>query len=437
MDSLDLLDPAARLRLAPGLCVVQRSESILQIGSEAPRCALVRNAPRNAAKVLASLDGMSSIAELINRLGPCPDFDDAGWQVLLSDLVDAGYLLVAGKSERPSHRPDTATVAPEHEQLALLAGPSRASLAMRNRREAVIQILGAGRIAASVASLLANAGVGRIHLNPDRPLRPTDVCAAGVGHPPTPAHATRTKRTAVDLAAGSEVRTETGEATGADHVDRAGLLGPSTSRQAPLRDPRNPVRPDRVTSPRIEPVASARVSLAEVVHRVAPLVATHAPSGYVPATLVVIAGDGPPDPARVSDLMERGIPHLAIRAGSLRGVVGPLVLPRRTACLTCTDLHRTAMDPGWPLVSLALTHSHAVPTAVMTAAVAAASADQILHFLDGIATPETVGGTLEFQAQQWQPRRRSWDLHPDCRCQSPAVRPTVQPPKISQKKPLG
>src|SRR5215467_5801253 len=49
-------------------------------------------------------------------------------------------------------------------------------------------------------------------------------------------------------------------------------------------------------------------------------------------------------------LAGHAVPHLAASASEAIGVVGPLVLPGRSACLRCLDLARTERDPAWPLI---------------------------------------------------------------------------------------
>ena len=45
-----------------------------------------------------------------------------------------------------------------------------------------------------------------------------------------------------------------------------------------------------------------------------------------------------------------GTPYLLVRLTEGRAVVGPFVVPGRTACLRCIDAHHTDADPAWPLL---------------------------------------------------------------------------------------
>jgi bacteriocin biosynthesis cyclodehydratase domain-containing protein len=120
-------------------------------------------------------------------------------------------------------------------------------------------------------------------------------------------------------------------------------------------------------------------------------------------------------------LMRAQVPHLAASASEAIGVVGPLVLPGRSACLRCLDLTRAERDPAWPLILAQLTsHAAADPAAcdsVLAAMVAAQATAQVLTFIDrGPATTAVISGTLELVLPGWQWRRRTWPPHQSCRC---------------------
>ena len=121
-------------------------------------------------------------------------------------------------------------------------------------------------------------------------------------------------------------------------------------------------------------------------------------------------------------LVPAGTPHLLAEVRDTTGIVGPLVLPGRTACLRCLDLTRTDLDPDWPALSAQL----AVPSRVRPACdaplavmVAAQAAMQVLALVDGTVDPAAAGGTLELALPDWRWRRRSWRLHPQCGCALP------------------
>ncbi|HTW02055.1 MAG TPA: thiamine biosynthesis protein ThiF, partial [Streptosporangiaceae bacterium] len=125
---------------------------------------------------------------------------------------------------------------------------------------------------------------------------------------------------------------------------------------------------------------------------------------------------------RRARLMRAQIPHLAASADEAIGIVGPLVIPGLTACLTCLDLTRADRDPAWPLILAQLEGRHPDPPACdapLAAAVAAQAAAQALAFIDREARAGPVAdGTLELVLPGWQWRRRTWPRHNDCSCGS-------------------
>jgi hypothetical protein len=137
--------------------------------------------------------------------------------------------------------------------------------------------------------------------------------------------------------------------------------------------------------------------------------------------LVILADTWRRDVA--DELTGDDVPHLAASADEAIGVVGPLVLPGRSACLRCLDLARAERDPAWPLVLAQLTARPADPPAcdsVLAAAVAAQAAGQALMFIDRGGAPAVTNGTLELVLPGWQWKRRSWQPHTRCGCGTPA-----------------
>ncbi|HET6969148.1 MAG TPA: hypothetical protein VFI44_12745 [Ornithinibacter sp.] len=125
-----------------------------------------------------------------------------------------------------------------------------------------------------------------------------------------------------------------------------------------------------------------------------------------PGAVVVVAEGRAPGWAG-APWQARGIPHLPVVLGGRRVVVGPLVLPGRTACLRCA---RPAWDTGTATVSEAASDT---PTGslVLAAAVATVTVLAVLrgdHSLGGIST--------EIGLAELSVTHRLWNLRPDCRC---------------------
>ncbi len=152
--------------------------------------------------------------------------------------------------------------------------------------------------------------------------------------------------------------------------------------------------------------------------------APSAPAGALPRPdLVVLAPSRPDQLDEARGAFDPRTPHLLAEVRETVGVVGPLVLPGRTACLHCLDLTRTDLDPDWPTLANQLARPSEVRVACdgpLALAVAAQAAGQVLALVDGTADPASVGGTLELALPDWRWRRRTWPVHPDCGCVLPA-----------------
>jgi hypothetical protein len=137
--------------------------------------------------------------------------------------------------------------------------------------------------------------------------------------------------------------------------------------------------------------------------------------------LTVLVADDVVDSRRGDELVRHDVPHIAVVTTPDRVVIGPLVLPGRTPCLRCLDLHRRDRDPAWPQIVAQLLSAQVrrgcgrAETASATAA-AGLAALQALVLLDGHATPVSVGRTLELTLPDGLVERRAWRLHPSCGC---------------------
>ena len=145
------------------------------------------------------------------------------------------------------------------------------------------------------------------------------------------------------------------------------------------------------------------------------------PSGQARPDLAVLVGRQPLE-LRARHMRDQR-PHLAASADEAIGIVGPLVIPGRTACLRCMDLTRTDRDPAWPLILAQLAGRAPDPLACdapLAAAVAAQAAAQGLAFIDRAVVADAVtNGTLELVLPGWQWRRRTWMPHQACSCSRP------------------
>lgn len=151
--------------------------------------------------------------------------------------------------------------------------------------------------------------------------------------------------------------------------------------------------------------------------QVEPTGSTSLPDPLPSSGLVLLVGDDLVGAPAASVLLGAGVPHLAAVAGADRAVVGPLVVPGRSACLRCLELHRTDRDPLWPTVAAQL----ALPPpargeATLTELVAHLVALQACCWVDQRRTPASLGATLTVTLPDGLTTRRAWSAHPRCGC---------------------
>jgi bacteriocin biosynthesis cyclodehydratase domain-containing protein len=221
-----------------------------------------------------------------------------------------------------------------------------------------VHVEGDGRVAAAIVTTLACAGVGIVTTSELGRVRDSDVLPAGAG------------LSDVGAATGAAVRQAVGRVRGEPRAGGERLAGRE-----------GPHRPD----------------------------------------LTVLVADDVVDSRRGDELVRHDVPHLAVVTTPDRVVIGPLVLPGRSPCLRCLDLHRRDRDPAWPQVVAQLLSAQVrrgsgrSETASATAA-AGLAALQALVLLDGHATAASVGRTLELTLPDGLVERRAWRLHPSCGC---------------------
>ncbi|NUP23644.1 MAG: TOMM precursor leader peptide-binding protein [Streptomyces sp.] len=292
------------------------------------------------------------VDELVRRLAGAGLLDDAKGG---GPAVDA---LRHKKEVLDRLRPDLASLS------LTTSEPGEAMDRLAARRSLRVQVRGAGRVGALVASLLSGAGVGEVDVRDVGRVEPWDVAPGGL-----PAEAVGDRR---DEAARRAAR-----------------------HWAPDRPPRRGPRSSRGEE-------SAGHSLVIIVPR--DDVAVHAPS-----------------PSAAEPLITSGTPHLYAGVVEGTGVVGPLVLPGETGCAGCLNEGRTDRDPTWPrLVAQWRSGSgksrHVPPCDLALATtVAGLAAAHALAFLDG-HVPSSAGARWEVSLPGLSWHARPVWAHPACPC---------------------
>jgi hypothetical protein len=365
------------IQLKPGLQLISRGPATMQIGLDSRHGTVLDGLAEADLEVLRSLaDGIDE--NLV--LGPPPtdpDRADLALRVrrVVATLIGSGTLLRArsGRAALARLGELRARLAPDAAAWSLThpdAGDGWELLAARRRR--LVRIEGSGRTGAVLASALASTGIGQVQVTDDALTTPADLVPGGAVPADLGVSRAHTARRAVDRALGRQ------PGVGDDIPDG----------QVPQ------------------------------------------PSGTGSADLVVLLDRAAADAARADRLVTTDVPHLSVVVRETSIIVGPLVLPGRSPCLRCLDLHRSEHDRQWPMVLAQLLsgqHRCAAPreeTAIAQLA-AALAALQVLGHLDGFGVPAAVGATLEVELPDGLTARRPWPVHPACGCHWPPTRPAT------------
>jgi bacteriocin biosynthesis cyclodehydratase domain-containing protein len=309
--------------------------------------------------------GMPALREAAARLGLGRDAADrlAGQLAAAGVLDDATADREAAAQVPEALRPDLASLSLLH------PAPGEGLRWLVARRDAWVQVRGAGRVGAAIAATLAGAGVGTVEVVDGGRVEAADAGPGGVG------------------------AEQAGErrATAARRVVRAAM---------PWR--RRPARgPGREPEPR--GAAQGRPGGGRLV--------VYAPRDGIAAYA--------PDPAPAEPVLSAGTAHLYAGVVEATGFVGPLVLPGVTGCAGCLLRGRARHEPGWPL--LVSQWRNARPRGVpacdgaLASAVAGLAACVALGHLDGSAPPAPSTRT-EVALPELSVASHTIEPHPECPC---------------------
>ena len=375
-----------RPALKPGLLPVWRNRDTMQIGID-PRRAIALTGMRGTGGLLRLLDGSRDRMQVLSAARDL-GIDPAAADQIMSLLAAGGAL-----DDIPASTYDTlpaalrARLAPELAAASLAHGDGDGGArTLARRRAACVRVHGASRAGLSIAALLTSAGIGLVISAGPAAARQADASPNLPGPPPgLPADA------AAPTAPAGPGAPQSRQARPSQRRPAQAQAGQARSGQARSGQARSGQARSGHTG-RARPRRPSLVILADSHRRDLPAV-----------------------------LSRDQVPHLAVSASEAIGIVGPLVLPGRSACLRCLDLTRAERDPAWPLI-LAQLAGHAATSpvacdAVLAAMVAAQATAQALAFIDrGPGAPAVISGTLELVLPGWQWRRRTWQPHPECGC---------------------
>ncbi|MFF4625618.1 thiamine biosynthesis protein ThiF [Nonomuraea jabiensis] len=462
--------------MKPALRRIIRDEHTLQYGAHPLQAVMLSGLTEAVRQWIEGLDGTRDL-KCVLKEAAAAGLDEIRARSLLDELAAQGALHDAATSpapiadlplaERDRLRPDLDAL-----DLASTAPDGAIGLIAR-RRERRVRVYGAGRVGAQVVALLAASGVGNIRILDPATARPCDITPGGLtwtevglprevgaatiarrltsgGHTPT---ARRSPAATTPPAPLNTTRAAQGNRTPQTEEDNHIARAREGAHSAPPPEgtqPASSAPPTRTTqsgqsarsapsaraAKGAQPTTSARTAAIstkegsrrgglereadESVRR--PSVNAMAGGPYLGdqsdrPDLVILTPVAPLDGVLVNELTSLGIPHLLGSAFEGHGTVGPLVIPGKTACLHCLDLTRRDRDPMWPIVTARLGGYPPGETAcdvTLAALVAAAVAGHALAYLDG-REPAVTNGTMDV-TPDWRWKRRSWTIHPQCRC---------------------
>ncbi|MFE2978940.1 ThiF family adenylyltransferase [Streptomyces sp. NPDC059258] len=376
--------------LKPALRRAWRGRNTVQFGVTPAHAVTLGPVDIATGSFLELLDGTRGLP-LLHEEARALGLSEHHVDVLLRRLTEAG-LLDDPRSAVPEsdvlrrraevmdrQRPDVASLS------VVRPEPGGGLRRMAARRAMRVQVRGAGRVGASIASVLSGAGVGQVEVLDGGRTEPWDVAPGGL--PPQSVGERRdvaARRLFHRSAPGpAPRRARTGERGGADSAGD-GLAG----------------------------AGPAGAGLAGSAGQ---------PPGL--SLIIVAPRDGLAVYAPVADTagpwIASGTPHLYAGVIEATGVVGPLVLPGGTGCAGCLELHRADRDPQWPrmLAQWRSGRRGAVPACDLglATAVAGLAAAHALAFLDG-DLPACTGARWEAALPLLDWRSEQIGPHADCSC---------------------
>ena len=419
--------------MKPALRRIDRDERTLQFGAHPERARMLTDLTPPVRRWIDGLDGTRDLARVL-RDAASAGLDQDSARFLLDQLARQGLLHDASGAPIRLPLAELDRLGPDLDAMDLASSiPGGGRETLRQRSQAHVRVYGAGRVGAQVAGLLATAGVGTIRVIDPEPARPQDLTPGGLTwaelgmsrQDGAVALARRATSPPASPTAGAQAggvpaegvprarRVPTGDVSPARSVPQAGSApkaagAPGTARSAKAAGSAGAAKA-RGRGPELQGFQQATVD--------ARAGGPHLSDGWQRPDLVILTPVLPLDGVLVNELTELGIPHLLASAFEGHGSVGPLVLPGRTACLHCLDLTRRDRDPGWPIVTARLggyPPGEIACDAVLATMVAAAVTGHALARLDGRESAVTNGTMDVFPDWHW--KRRSWAIHPQCRC---------------------
>ena len=176
----------SRPLLVAALRPVWRGQHTLQLGIDPARAVVLDQVDERLARLVLGLDGTRTEAQVLAD-GAAARIDPRFLASLLASLRAAGAVTDGWPTSAPASGQAAdeqalglGRLAPDVASFALLPPPGTPAQKLHRRQAASVVVHGAGRIGATVATLLAAAGVGNIHVVDRGSVNPADPAPAGL-----------------------------------------------------------------------------------------------------------------------------------------------------------------------------------------------------------------------------------------------------------------
>ena len=135
------------------------------------------------------------------------------------------------------------------------------------------------------------------------------------------------------------------------------------------------------------------------------------------ADVVLVVSSGELARERLDHLVRRSASHLVVRLVDGGAVLGPFVVPGRTACLRCLDAHLSVGDPEHVAVTTRYLRARRPEhhDAALTTLVAGWAVRDLAAYTAG-REPSTWSRTWRLGAEPTQMSEERWLRHPGCGC---------------------
>jgi len=134
-----------------------------------------------------------------------------------------------------------------------------------------------------------------------------------------------------------------------------------------------------------------------------------------PDAVAIVMVGGAASALQMAPFLRDDVPHLPIGFEYDAALIGPLVVPGRTPCLSCRDAHESERDSAWPLL-----HAQLVGRSVAVSAARISHAAALVALI--LRTPTPDAGLMVRVTPDGRHSWRSVRHHAECPCRDSSFR---------------